>query len=190
MALSDALCKVLSTGMEKEQAAHDFYVEAAGKTKNPLGRKMFQRLAEDETRHEELLRSWSEQGACPAAAPAGGIDPEFIRKGREKVAEAVQPETGDLEALEFAKVATQHGITWAVLKTVADPFDFDLPAEAGLLKGLPSFTQAVQSAVRENTRLVRELLMLCPTRIASRRRADYLDNPTLRARLKDAKPRQ
>jgi len=110
MALGDELCEILSTGMEKERVAHDFYVEAAGRTQNELGRKMFERLAEDETRHEELLKSWSEQGACPAAAPADGIDPEFIRKGREKDAEAVQPETGDLEALEFARKMERQAI--------------------------------------------------------------------------------
>jgi len=101
MALSDELCNILSAGMEKERAAHDFYVEAAGKTGNPLGRKMFQRLAEDETKHEDLLKSWSDGGACPVGADLGGVDPDFIKKGRQEAAEAIQPGTGDLEALEF-----------------------------------------------------------------------------------------
>jgi rubrerythrin len=110
MALSDELCSILTTGAEKERAAHDFYVEAAGKTRNDLGRKMFERLAAEETKHEQLLTSWSEQGACPADTPAEGLDPDFVRKGREKVAEAIQADTGDLEALEFGRKMERQAI--------------------------------------------------------------------------------
>ncbi len=112
MALSDELCSILATGMEKERAAHDFYVEAAGKTEDDLGKKMFQRLADEETKHEELLKNWSEQGTCPADAPSKGMDPDFVKKGRQKVAEAVEAGTGDLEALEFAQKMERQAIAF------------------------------------------------------------------------------
>lgn len=112
MALSDELCSILATGMEKERAAHDFYVEAADKTEDDLGKKMFQRLADEETKHEELLKSWSEQGTCPADAPSEGMDPDFVKKGSRKVAEAVQAGTGDLEALEFARKMERQAIAF------------------------------------------------------------------------------
>jgi rubrerythrin len=100
-ALSGDLCGILATGIDKERAAHDFYVQAAGKTRHPLGKQMFQRLADEEARHEQLLASWSKQGVCPVPAPGEALDPDFIQKGRAKVAKAIQPDTGDLEAIEF-----------------------------------------------------------------------------------------
>jgi len=112
MALSDELCNVLATGMEKERAAHDFYVEAAGKTQDDLGKKMFERLAQEETQHEQLLKSWSEQGACPADASPEGLDPDFVKKGRQKVADAVQADTRDLEALAFAQEMERQAIAF------------------------------------------------------------------------------
>jgi len=110
MALGDDMCRILSTGMEKERAAHDFYVEAADKTENNLGRKMFQRLAEEETKHQELLQSWSAEGACPAEADVGSLDPDFIKKGRQEGTQAIQPETGDLEALEVGRNMERQAI--------------------------------------------------------------------------------
>ncbi len=110
MALDDDLCRLLATGIEKERAAHDFYVQAADRTSNELGKKMFRRLADEETKHEELLKSWSEEGTCPADAPAGGVDPDFVRTGRAQVAGAIQPDTGDLEALEFARTMERQAI--------------------------------------------------------------------------------
>jgi rubrerythrin len=112
MALSDDMCSILATGMEKERAAHDFYVEAAGKTQDALGKKMFERLADEEAKHEELLKTWSEQGTCPADAPTKGMDPDFVKKGRQKVAEAITPDTGDLEALEFGQKMERQAIAF------------------------------------------------------------------------------
>ncbi|MBL7139766.1 MAG: ferritin family protein [Planctomycetes bacterium] len=112
MALSEELCGILATGIDKERAAHDFYLQAAGKTKNPLGKKMFQRLADEETRHEQLLASWSKQGACPAAVPGGALDADFVRKGRGKVAEAIQSDTADLQAIEFGRQMERQAIAF------------------------------------------------------------------------------
>jgi len=82
---------------------------------------MFQRLAEEETKHQELLQSWSEKSACPAEADVGGVEPDFIKKGREKVAEAVQPDTGDLEALAFGRKMERQAI--AFYKSSAEAAD-------------------------------------------------------------------
>jgi len=112
MALSDDLCGILATGVEKERAAHDFYLEAAGKTNVPLGKQMFQRLAEEEAKHEHLLTSWSKDGSCPTPPPAEAIDPDFIEKGRAKVTDAIQPDTGDLEAIEFGREMERQAIAF------------------------------------------------------------------------------
>ena len=112
MALSKDLCSILAAGAEKERAAHDFYAGAAGKVKNPIGRKMLGRLADEETKHEQLLQSWAREGACPAAPPAAGLDKDFIARGRQKVAEAVKAGTTDLEAIEFGRQMERQAIAF------------------------------------------------------------------------------
>jgi rubrerythrin len=43
--------------LEAEKAAYEFYKHAAEKTKDENGRRMFERLAEDEDKHYETLRA-------------------------------------------------------------------------------------------------------------------------------------
>jgi rubrerythrin len=43
--------------IEAEKAAFEFYKQAAGKTSDENGRRMFERLAEDEEGHYEILRA-------------------------------------------------------------------------------------------------------------------------------------
>ncbi len=110
MALSEHLCGILATGIEKEKAAHDFYLRAAENTDHPLGKKMFERLASEETKHEELLRNWSEEGTCPADATFEPPDEELLKRGYAKVDELVKGETGDLEAVEIGRKQERQAI--------------------------------------------------------------------------------
>ena len=112
MALSDRLCGILATGAEKERAAHDFYAEAAGRTANDLGKKMFERLADDESKHEQLLKSWAAEGTCPTAPDEGGLGADLLVRGRQQVAEAVSAETGDLEAIELGRKMEREAIAF------------------------------------------------------------------------------
>ncbi len=45
----------LSIAVRMETDAIKFYIEAAGKTSNPVGKKMFQTIAEDEKRHLDII---------------------------------------------------------------------------------------------------------------------------------------
>ncbi|KPJ70942.1 MAG: hypothetical protein AMS14_09795 [Planctomycetes bacterium DG_20] len=110
MALSKALCGILATGAEKERAARDFYLEGSRKCTSPLGKQMLVRLADDEVKHEQLLQSWANEGICPADLVYPTVDKGFIRRAREKIAEAVQPETSDLEVVEFAQEMERNAI--------------------------------------------------------------------------------
>ncbi len=110
MALSEKLCGILEMGMQKERAAHDFYVHAAENTGHKLGKQMFQRLAEEETKHERLLGDWSEQGSCPPGAEFRPPDGEMLRRGHAKVDEIVQAEAGDLEAVELGRKMERQAI--------------------------------------------------------------------------------
>ena len=110
MALSKVLCGILATGAEKERAARDFYLEGSRKCTNPLGKQMLVRLADDEVKHEQLLQSWANEGICPADLTYPTVDKDFIKRGRERAAEAIQPETSDIEIIEFAQEMERNAI--------------------------------------------------------------------------------
>jgi rubrerythrin len=112
MALSQEMCGILVMGAQKERAARDFYLLAAGRTQHPLGKKMFERLAGEETRHEQLLESWANKGLCPAEVTFPTVDAEFLRKGRAKVVKAVQADTGDLKAIELGQEMERKSIAF------------------------------------------------------------------------------
>jgi len=103
MALSKDLCGILAAGVEKEKAARDFYTQAAEKTVFPVGKKMFTMLAAEETKHQELLESWSTAGACPVNAVVGGLAHDLLKKGKAKLDRDVKPATGDLQAIEIGQ---------------------------------------------------------------------------------------
>jgi len=110
MALSKELCGILATGAEKERAARDFYLEGSRKCTNPLGKQMLARLADDEVKHEQLLQSWANEGICPADPTYPTVDKDFIKRGRERTAEGVQPETSDIEIIDFAQEMERNAI--------------------------------------------------------------------------------
>ncbi|HUU11997.1 MAG TPA: ferritin family protein [Phycisphaerae bacterium] len=124
MALSQPMCGILKVGAEKERAARDFYLDASRKTRQALGKKMFDQLAADETQHEQLLQSWANQGFCPANVTYPTVDAAFLKRGRQEVAKAVKPETTDLEAIEFAQEMERKAIAFyrdAVAKAEDQP---------------------------------------------------------------------
>lgn len=110
MVLSDKLCGILNLGIQKEQAAHEFYVHAAENTDHELGKKMFGRLADQETQHEELLAGWAEEGECPADTEFPAPDEDMLERGHKEVDKIVAGETGDLEAIELGQQMERKAI--------------------------------------------------------------------------------
>ena len=119
MALGKDLCGILAVGEQKERAARDFYLDAAKRTKHPLGRRMFERLAGEETKHERLLQDWANQGVCPVDVKFPPVDKEFLAKGKAKIAKGVEAETGDLAAVELAQEMERKAIAF---KRTGTPF--------------------------------------------------------------------
>ena len=112
MALSKEICGVLAAGVQKEKAAHDFYVGAAEKTLLPVGKKMFKMLAAEETKHEKLLESWSTAGACPVDAGLDDLAKDLMRKGKEKLAREVEVQSGDIQAIEIGQDMERKSIAF------------------------------------------------------------------------------
>ena len=112
MALSKQMCGILVMGAGKERAARDFYLQASRHTKHALGQKMFKRLSDEETKHEQLLQSWANQGVCPVDVTFPPLDKEALKRGRAKKAEAIEPDTTDLEAIELAQGMEREAIAF------------------------------------------------------------------------------
>jgi rubrerythrin len=110
MALSGELCGILAVGAEKERKARDLYAEAAEKTYHPLGKKMFARLAQEETNHEQLLASWAAEGACPVQVNFPPVDKEFLARELAKAKAAGKPNSSDLEAIELGQQMERKSI--------------------------------------------------------------------------------
>jgi rubrerythrin len=112
MTLSEAMCTILETGMRKERDAHAFYAEAAGRTEHPLGKRMFERLADEETKHEQLLAAWAEEGVCPATGEIPPSEPDVLARARAKIRERVQASTADLEAIQLGQEMERKAIAF------------------------------------------------------------------------------
>jgi rubrerythrin len=112
MALSQELCGILVLGAQKERATHDFYKQAAAKTLHPLGKKMFERLAAEETKHEQLLQDWANVGVCPVEIEFPPVDMEFIKKGKAAVDARVKGATDDLGAIDLGRDMERKAIAF------------------------------------------------------------------------------
>ena len=112
MALSKELCGILIVGAQKERASHDFYVLAASRTGHPLGKTMFQRLAKEETRHEQLLQDWANDVVCPVDSNIPPLDIGFVKKGKAAVAALVNAATDDLGAIEMGQEMERKAIAF------------------------------------------------------------------------------
>jgi len=54
--ISPAAAKAIKMAIELEKDGHKFFMDAASKTENELGKKMFQTLAKDEIKHLETFQ--------------------------------------------------------------------------------------------------------------------------------------
>jgi len=102
MALCKELCGILALGAQQERASRNLYLQAAAKTKHPLGKKIFEQLAAEETNHDRLLQDWVSLGVCPVEVTLPTINRNFVR-GMAAVAERVKADTNDLAAIQIAQ---------------------------------------------------------------------------------------
>jgi rubrerythrin len=111
----DAMLAALQMGIQTEIDGYNFYQKFAERTDDPNARAMFERLANDEAMHLELLRNnkamleatgeWSQYNEV-ARKPVTGA-PIF---SRERVAQNVVAYTSDLSALRVAYLIEKDAI--------------------------------------------------------------------------------
>lgn len=98
----------LEVALNNEMREREFYLKNANRTKNPLGKKMFQQIGDDELEHYERLKQlhqkWSKQEKWPETVPLKVKDTivkdiliEFLKKVDE-----TKGDSNDLEAVRTA----------------------------------------------------------------------------------------
>jgi rubrerythrin len=98
----------LEVALNNEMREREFYLKNANRTKNPLGKKMFQQIGDDELEHYERLKQlhqkWSKQEKWPETVPIkvkGTIVKDILLEFLKKVDET-KGDSSDLEAVRTA----------------------------------------------------------------------------------------
>ena len=99
----------LEVALNNEMREREFYLKNAKRTKNPLGKKMFQQIGDDELEHYERLKQlhqkWSKQEKWPETVPLKVKDTivkDILLEFVKKVDETTKGDTNDLEAVRTA----------------------------------------------------------------------------------------
>jgi len=99
----------LEVALNNEMREREFYLKNANRTKNPLGKKMFQQIGDDELEHYERLKQlhqkWSKQEKWPETVPLKVKDTivkDILLEFVKKVDETTKGDTNDLEAVRTA----------------------------------------------------------------------------------------
>ena len=99
----------LETALRNESAERKFYLKHAERTNNPLGKAMFERIANDEMEHYERLKElhdkWEKQDKWPETIPLTVNNTnikEVLNNTIKAIDKTVKPDAGDLEAIKIA----------------------------------------------------------------------------------------
>ncbi len=99
----------LEVALNNELREREFYLKNAKRTKNPLGKKMFQRIGDEELEHYQRLKQlhekWEKQEKWPGTLPLkvnGTIVKDVLKDFLKKADEAKEGDGDDLEAVRTA----------------------------------------------------------------------------------------
>jgi rubrerythrin len=99
----------LEIALNNEQREGEFYRKQAERSKNPLGKKMFKTLADDEAEHYnrilELHKKLKGQGKWPETVPLnvkGTEVKDVLKKVVESVDTSAKADINDMEAVKMA----------------------------------------------------------------------------------------
>ncbi|MFA6412904.1 MAG: ferritin family protein [Syntrophales bacterium] len=120
----------LDVALNNEMREHEFYLKNAERTKNPVGKAMFQQIAADELEHYERLKqlheNWAKDKKWPDTVPLKvkeTIVKDILKDAVKKAANAPAGDADDLKALEEAIDFEGQGATYyaRLRDNVTDP---------------------------------------------------------------------
>ena len=99
----------LEVALNNEIREREFYLKNAKRTKNPLGKKMFQQIGDDELEHYERLKqlhqTWAKKEKWPETVPLKVKDTivkDILLEFVQKVGQTGKGDSDDLEAVRTA----------------------------------------------------------------------------------------
>jgi len=99
----------LEVALNNEMREREFYLKNAKRTKNPLGKKMFQQIGDDELEHydrlKQLHQKWAKQEKWPETVPLKVRDTivkDILLDFVKKVDVTAKGDSDDLEAVRTA----------------------------------------------------------------------------------------
>jgi rubrerythrin len=99
----------LEVALNNETREREFYLKNAKRSKNPLGKAMFQQIADDELEHYERLKQlhekWSKQEKWPGTVPLKVKDTivkDILVDFLKKVDKTAKSDADDLQAVRTA----------------------------------------------------------------------------------------
>ena len=108
--------EALDTALRNEQNEREFYLKHAGRTRNPVGKAMFQRIADDELEHYQRLKAlhekWEKKDKWPETLPLTVRNTNIqslLRDLIRKVEESPLADTDDLKAVDIAAAFEAKG---------------------------------------------------------------------------------
>ena len=101
----------IEVAIKMEKDAIDFYTEAAGKTKHPVGKKMFMSITEDEKRHLKMLSAiFKDIGITPEnVSPMGNIQTIF-KTMKDAMMQQVAATKDEIDAFRIAMQMEKEGV--------------------------------------------------------------------------------
>ena len=101
----------IEVAIKMEKDAIDFYTEAAGKTKHPVGKKMFMSITEDEKRHLKMLSAiFKDIGiTLENVSPMGNIQTIF-KTMKDAMMQRVAATKDEIDAFRIAMQMEKEGV--------------------------------------------------------------------------------
>ena len=101
----------LQVALNNEKKEHDFYLKNAERTKNPVGKAMFQQIAGEELEHYERLKqiseNWEKQKKWPETVPLKVKETVVKKVLKEAAQKAPKTAKGDADDLKAIRVAIE-----------------------------------------------------------------------------------
>lgn len=115
----DAFLSALKVALTNEMREREFYLKNAERTKNLLGRSMFQQIADEELEHfeklKELHEKWQAEGRWPETIPVevkGTRVKDVLKETLQKIDQVLQTDDDELKAIRKAMDFEAKGVSY------------------------------------------------------------------------------